>query len=242
MKDIAVYTVIVDDYDPLREPLHRQLLEEADFYCFTNDQITSDFYTVVPIEKIYGDATLTNRYYKILLTPILSDYKYTIYIDGSFQITAPTIKLLIEEVLGNHDIALFKHQSRTCVYEEAKAVILRRKADYRSVYRHMKRYRQEGYPKDFGLIEASIIIRNNQSVRLKGFVEAWWQEFYHNAHRDQLSFNYVLWKYPIDLAYIPGSVPDNEFFKFFIRPKKLPPKTLYEKVICRYWTTKIDLL
>lgn len=242
MKKIAVYTVILDNYDPLRKPLHPQVKEEADFYCFTNCDIASDFYTVVPIEKMFNNAALTNRYYKILSHPCLNNYEYTIYIDGSLQIITNTFQQLIYQILGNNDLAVFRHQSRSCVYEEAKAIIYRRRATYKSVYDHVKRYSREKYPENVGLIEATAIIRNNQSSRVKEFVQMWWDEFYNNAHRDQLSFNYIHWKYPICLAHIPGTVSTNAYFKKYYRSTQLPPKTLYEKIIGRYWAIRIDLL
>ncbi|MEM6843542.1 MAG: glycosyltransferase domain-containing protein [Bacteroidota bacterium] len=242
MKKIAIYTVIVDDYDSLKEPLHVQIREEADFYCFTNNPITSDFYTIVPIQKMFSDAALTNRYYKILSHPCLNNYEYTIYLDGSLQVITNTFRKLIYQILGNNDLSVFKHQGRSCVYEEAKAIIYRRRAAYKSVYNHVKRYRQEKYPENVGLIEATAIIRNNQSSRVKEFVQMWWDEFYNNAHRDQLSFNYIHWKYPLRLTFVSGTVADNEFFKKHYRPTKLPSKSLHEKLVSRYWAIKVDLL
>ena len=242
MKEIAVYTVILDDYDPLRKPLHPRLKEEADFYCFTNSSITSDFFTIVPIEKKFDNASLTNRYYKILSHPLLKDYKYTIYLDGSLQITASTLQTLIYQILSDNDLAVFRHQSRSCVYEEAKAVIYRRRAEPRSVYYHVKRYHQEGYPENQGLIEATMILRNNQSSLVRAFAQKWWNEFYANAHRDQLSFNYIYWKNPIRLAFIPGTVAENVYAQKYTRPTKLSTKSLLEKLSCRYWAIKVDLL
>ncbi len=242
MKEIAVYTVILDDYDPLRKPLHPRLKEEADFYCFTNSSITSDFFTIVPIEKKFDNASLTNRYYKILSHPLLKDYKYTIYLDGSLQIITSTLQSLIDKVLGNHDIALFKHRFRDCIYEEAKAVIYHRRADHETVYNHVKRYSQEGYPENLGLIEGGVIIRNNQSGQLKEFMQTWWQEICHHVPRDQLSFSYVKWKDPVRTAFIPGSIAENHFFKYFFHPHRPSSKTVYEKLSCRYWAIKVDLL
>ncbi len=242
MKDIAVYTVILDKYDPLRVPPERRLLDEADFYCFTNSQLISDYYTIVPTEKMFDSASLTNRYYKILSHPKLSKYKYTIYHDGSVQITAHTLQPLITQILKGNHLALFKHRFRTCIYEEAKAVVYYRRANYRVVYNHVRRYRQEGYPASFGLIEGGVIVRNNQLPQLKNYMNAWWQEVYNNAPRDQLSFNYIVWKYPINVAFIPGDMSHNDFFKYCFHPAKLPPKTLLEKFVCRYWAIRIDLL
>ena len=244
MKNLAVYTVIIDDYDILKNPLHSRLAEEADFYCFTNTLMVSDFYKIVSVNKIFSSATLTNRYYKILSHPILSRYQYTVYLDGSFQIIADTLLPLIDQILKANDIAMFSHKDRSCVYEEAKAVILRQKANHRAVYQQVKRYSKEGFPCNNGLIEGPAIVRNHQSVHLQTFLDAWWREFYNNAHRDQLSFNYTLWKHPINLSFIPGIVTDNSFFRIHQHFDASSPKlkTLYEKIACRYWMMRVDML
>lgn len=241
MKNIAVYTVIVDGYDSLKEPVHPQLREEADFYCFTNSDITSDCYTVVPIEKMFDSATLTNRYYKIRSHPILKDYQYTLYLDGSLQIITDTLQPLIR-LLGDHDIALFKHHIRTCIYQEARAVISRQKASYKVVYPHMKRYSQAGYPRNFGLIEGRVILRNNQAASLKSLEDAWWHEVYHHTPRDQLSFNYALWKHPVRFVPIPGKAGENSFFKTHHHAIQERTKTLRQRIVFRYWMIRLDLL
>ena len=240
MKNVAVYTVIVDEYDSLKVPVHPQLREEADFYCFTNSEITSDFYTVVPIKKKFDSATLTNRYYKIRSHPVLQDYQYTIYLDGSMQLTTSTLQGLLT-LVANHDIALFKHRFRSCAYREARAIIGHRKAQHKQVYAQVKRYSREGFPKEFGLIEGGMLVRNYQSSSLKLFEEAWWQELYRYVHRDQLSFNYILWKYPLRFVPIPGSVDNNAFFRREVHAPSRP-STFREKIIFRYWKIKIDML
>ena len=54
-------------------------------------------------------------------------------------------------------------------------------------------YKKEGFPKHFGLNETNVIIRRkNESVRK---VMDLWEDFLRKySHRDQMSFNYVLWK------------------------------------------------
>ena len=242
MKNLAIYTVIVDGYDSLKEPVHPQLREEADFYCFTNSDITSDYYTVVPIEKMFDSATLTNRYYKILSHPVLKDYQYTLYLDGSLQIITDTLQPLVT-LLEDNDVAMFKHRRKNCIYQEARAIIGHRRADCKTVFAHVKRYSQEGFPRNAGLVEAGAIVRNNQSSRLKAFEKAWWHEFYHNTHRDQLSFNYVLWKHPIRFVFIqPGNVARSLFFEKHEHHVPIRPNTLREKIIFRYWKIRINML
>ncbi len=58
----------------------------------------------------------------------------------------------------------------------------------------MTRYKREGYPRNNGLVAAGLIARKHNR-RVIQFCRRWWQETKNGCYRDQLSFNYVLWKY-----------------------------------------------
>ena len=60
----------------------------------------------------------------------------------------------------------------------------------------LERYRKEGYPEGNGLVQSNIVIRKHNSESCIKLMEAWWKEIYEGSHRDQLSFNYALWKTP----------------------------------------------
>lgn len=58
----------------------------------------------------------------------------------------------------------------------------------------MHRYREVGFPEQYGLFETGIMIRNNRSRRLKGMCRIWANELVIGSKRDQLSLNYSIWK------------------------------------------------
>ena len=62
-------------------------------------------------------------------------------------------------------------------------------------------YVKENFPHKLGLVESNVMIRKhnkNESIEL---MEKWWNEINKYSHRDQLSFNYLLWKTGIKIKY-----------------------------------------
>jgi hypothetical protein len=60
-------------------------------------------------------------------------------------------------------------------------------------------------------------------------MEKWFDEVKNNSHRDQLSFNYSLWKCPeIKISYMKKDICDSNWFKwkaFHKKNKKISVKT-----------------
>ena len=58
----------------------------------------------------------------------------------------------------------------------------------------MDRYKKEGFPEDYGLLQSNIMFRKHNKEDCIKLMETWSNEVVNNSHRDQLSFNYALWK------------------------------------------------
>ena len=58
----------------------------------------------------------------------------------------------------------------------------------------MKRYKDEGFPANYGLVQTNVMIRKHNEQYSKDLMEKWWEELKDYSHMDQLSFNYALWK------------------------------------------------
>ena len=67
-------------------------------------------------------------------------------------------------------------------------------------------YRREHFPQDFGLVESNFILRKHNELPLVKFANEWWAHVRDFSRRDQLSFNYVLWRTPIDVSFIDDRV------------------------------------
>ena len=104
---------------------------------------------------------------------------------------------------------MFKHPERDCLYDEAKTLIELTEGpggDYDTldnIHRQLEFYKEEGFPKDFGLFELSASIRKNtpqiQTMNLK-----WWEIICRFSSRDQISLPFVLNSLNIDVKVLPG--------------------------------------
>ena len=120
MKDV-VYTAVFNDYDVLIEPDYEP--GGIEFICFTDDpKKASGAWKPVVVDDCGLSPTLINRKYKILPHKYLSDYRYSIYLDGNIQITGD-ISNLFDCHLHSENIAVADHPRRGCIYREAEVCI-----------------------------------------------------------------------------------------------------------------------
>ena len=96
--------------------------------------------------------------------------------------------------------ACFRHPWRTCVYDEAEAVIEHQLDDANRVRAQMSFYREMGYPAKAGLAKNGFILRRHNDPHLIPVMERWHQQVLRHSLRDQLSLNPVLWfdQYAVD--------------------------------------------
>jgi hypothetical protein len=80
------------------------------------------------------------------------------------------------------------------VYEEGKTVILLKKDSDEMVNSQLNFYRKKNYPQNYGMVQSGIIARNHNDKRCIAISNLWWNEVREFSKRDQLSFNYCIWK------------------------------------------------
>jgi hypothetical protein len=56
------------------------------------------------------------------------------------------------------------------------------------------RYKNDGYPLKHGLAECNVLVRRHSDARVSSAMRKWWTEIESGSRRDQISFNYVLWR------------------------------------------------
>jgi hypothetical protein len=78
----------------------------------------------------------------------------------------------------------------------------------------MKKYKTEGFPKNYGLIESTILFRKINDPLVKKTMEVWFSELLNGSFRDQLSFNYAIYKTGLNWNKIPLKVFDNDYFTY----------------------------
>jgi hypothetical protein len=210
---IAVYTAITNDYDTLKEQ-PSSARDSTKFIAFTENKQVSKTWEIKSVCKDFKDPNRNAKIHKVLSHKFLPEYEYSLWIDGSVTIRFPfSIQRLAEIYLAEHDLAIFRHPERNCLFQEANVCLKRRLDDPEIIKKQVERYTQDGFPSNNGLVEATIILRRH-SPKVIEFNEAWWDEIQNGSKRDQISFNYVAEKVGLKFKYFPGSLrTENYLFK-----------------------------
>lgn len=190
----VIYTAISGKYDSLKQPLY--ISKNFDYICFTNNKIRNPgVWEIKPLLNIKQDLVRTARYHKLFPNKILKKYKYSIWVDSNITITSNALEKRINLLIKNNKkIAVNIHFERNCIYQEAKACIDQQKDDPEIILKQVDFLKKEKYPQNNGLFETNIIFRQHRNPIIIKSMEYWWWMINNFSRRDQLSFNYVLWK------------------------------------------------
>jgi len=162
----------------------------------------SSFWNVKYIKTKLNNNRREARMYKWLIHKFFPDVQYSIWVDSNIIIMSE-LTALIRMYLAGADIALIKHW-RNCIYEEAKVCIEFELDDIKTIEKQMLKFRAEGYPVNNGLHQTRVILRRH-TPQINALNEAIWKEICSGSLRDQLSFNYMVWKMGIKVNNIPGT-------------------------------------
>ena len=84
-KKIVIYTAFTGNYDNLKDPEY--IDENCDYVCFTdNPHIKSSIWKIIPMGHYNLDNNRKAKQYKLFPHKYLSQYEYSFWLDGSFQI------------------------------------------------------------------------------------------------------------------------------------------------------------
>jgi hypothetical protein len=221
---IAIYTSIFGGYDDLIDDQYQ--MDGVDYICFTDRDLESETWKVIKSTPIYNDPNRNAKKYKILPHRYLKDYDYSIWIDGNIKVISD-----IRALCNGDSYKVYDHMQvfdkRNCIYDEAQAIlnfgkinsertpergIKNWKDNPKLIVDQMNRYISDGYPKNNGLATNPIIVRNHNDSDVIAVMEDWWSEIKYNSKRDQLSFNYIVWKNQFNFVYLQGDSRNNEYF------------------------------
>lgn len=177
---ITLFTAITGGKDNL---ISNQASADS-YIAFVDRFFDSKTWEQYPITDKFANPVMNAKLYKILPHKFLNT-DYSIWVDGNIKIKESAEKI-VEELLGDADMAFFKHPGRDCIYEEAEACKNLSKGNVDEIDGQIETYRQLGIPGNMGLTENNVIIRRHNS-KTKVFNEAWWAEICSGSERDQLS-------------------------------------------------------
>lgn len=184
---VAIYTSITASVDSLKGPIDHA---GEELVIFSDQPRHVPGWLVRDACDLFKDPRRNSRAPKILAHQYLSNFEYSLWLDGSMRLRVP-VQELVSRYLRDADIALFRHPDRCCVYEEAVVCADRNLDDPDVISNQMSEYRRNGYPENSGLHEAGVILRRH-SKSIETFNNAWWSEMCRHSCRDQLSLDYVL--------------------------------------------------
>lgn len=218
---LVVYTCITGGYDTLREV--KYLSPNVDYICFTdNAALKSKTWKILPLPAdLLSEKSVIKRqrFIKILPHKYLSEYDSSLWVDSNIEIIGDLYDFFKKYDLNKKILYVNKHPSRDCIYREQLAVIRLKKDTFENTSEQINRYRDEGFPEHYGLAETNILLRKHNDKRCVSLMEAWANEIRQGSHRDQLSFNYCVWKCNLqsvieylDEKYYNLHISDNAFF------------------------------
>ncbi len=201
-KRILVYACVTNNYDlptpPLFSPVNVEYILFSD-----NTNLCVDGWRVKAIPSdimALGNGTIVNRYLKMHPDVIGKGFDYAIYVDGNVQIMS-NIRNIVNAVSSTTGLAIHRHSSRNCIYDEYEACRILKKGNLTKLKDQVERYKSEKFPAKFGLLECTIILTDMHNKNGLDLLDKWWNEFIKSESlRDQLSLPYVVWKigYTID--------------------------------------------
>lgn len=200
---IAVYTVSTGGYDQIREP--KYIDEGMDYFVFTKSKMKQNsVWKVLDAGKSCAGMTALeqSRFVKTHPQLYFQDYEISIYIDANIQIQKDIRPLIFKMIDNNKIIAIHRHNSRDCIYHEARIVWAQKRARFVDILKQIMTYRKEGFPRHYGLFENNIIIRFHNNPKCIDIMETWWNEIMTKTKRDQLSFVYSLWKNKVNSDFV----------------------------------------
>ena len=219
-------TAIFGDYDEIRDPV--VVTPGWRYVCFSDKYVKSDIWETIQPEQKWFDQwfgvhrqTAKKKAGLCMMMPFAHmNYENIVNVSGRTEVGCDLDWLL--DIYGpKHHMSVMDHPSRTCVYEEAYACKQLNKDLPSTINSQMLKYKKEGYPTHNGMIASGLMIRRN-TWKVGGLMSLWWNEVLHHSKRDQLSFNYALWKWNnttnaawrLDYDRIPWRVIETRFRLF----------------------------
>lgn len=218
----VVYTCITGGYDAIIDP--KVITKGFDYICFTdNMKMESNIWEIRPLPKETEGLSQVKkqRYVKINPHLHLSEYDVSIWVDGNVTIKSNLNEFTDKFLRNDCSIYVPKHPSRDCIYNEANIVVAMKKDSNSNITPQIERYKKEGFPKNYGLLQSNIMLRKHNNEDCIRFMEQWFEEVKNGSHRDQLSFNYVAWKNEdIKIFYLDKTIYKSQWFNWGASHKK----------------------
>ncbi len=214
---VAFFSCATNGYDV---PLPFESLVDGADHIFFCDQSPNEAWSwkVRSLQIDGPDPIRIARRHKSQPHRILPGFDIAVWIDGNVVPVGNVSELLDRFVDSGADFGVIPHPYRSSIYEEAELLIRYRRDDPDLIRRQIDRYRAEGLPESSGLTETNFLVMNLRSQKVLDALDLWCDEITKGSCRDQLSFDYAVWKSgarKVDLISNGLSVRANSRFSYF---------------------------
>lgn len=211
MSDLVVYTAIFGDIgDQLHTPQNQP--DGVEFIAYVDDPSpkTKNGWQLRAANWTRPNKRKQARHHKCLVHELFPDAKMSLWVDGCLT-PRQNVRQMAEYLLNGHDICMFEHQERNCVYQEVEACIKLQKDIPDLIRKQVQRYRDDSYPYHNGLAETTAVFRRHTPL-IQQLNELWWSEIREHCARDQISVDYCCWKLGIEYAHFEGTRTESPHF------------------------------
>ena len=196
MKKLVCYTCCTGGYDNISQ--YEVINPNWDYVYFTdNEELIKQkrigHWEIRPL----AFSKLTNvknaRWHKVNAHILFPEYEYSLWLNANITIKSENVINKIKQLIKEDTLfSVPLHPNRNCIYDEAK-VIIDLDIDYSKIVKsEIKFLKKEKYPTTNGLHETCILFRKHN--QLKNTLDLWWKMIKSYSKRDQLSFDYAIWK------------------------------------------------
>lgn len=211
-KKYVIYSAIIGSYDNILQP---DCIDNRFDYILFSDDIPENkigIWEIKKINKTFANNTLKARYVKTNAFELLdSKYDFYIWIDANIKILSDYIyKHSLDLFEKGIEISSMWHNVRDCIYDEAFVVYTNLLEHDYVIYNWYHKLLWNFYPKHNGLHETNVLyIKNSNTIKV--LFNKWWHCIKTYSKRDQLSFDFLLWKYNITCPYFMGNNTNTRF-------------------------------
>ena len=211
----AVYSALFGNYDIIK-PFNKEI--GFDYFLFTDVKLKINTnWTILSIpyklQKLKINNQKKQRFIKLHPHLFFKDYKLSIYLDTSFKILG-NLKEFLERLLSpKYNIYIIEHQLRKHISSECEAVKNSGFETKKIINLIKRKYKYEKFPDNIGLSENCLLVRYHNNKEVISLMEKWWKQILKYSHRDQLSFNYILWITGIKIKYFSWNFVFEYFYK-----------------------------
>jgi len=203
---VIVYTAVFGKTDPLQIPTVRG---ECEYRCYTDQDITSDFWEIIRVEKKEEPA----RASRILKAHPGFEVPH-LWIDANFILRVDPI-----EILDAHpeELVNFNHRDRVRITDEAKEIVRLRKSPQDDVLRQLLAYKAEGFDVDnnpMRSLSCNGMNLKRPTERVRAFSSLLARQLGMYSDRDQMAWDYCVWKTGAVLGKFPGTFDNNPYTRY----------------------------